>query len=599
MQITKKIKLSAIFMAVMMVFCLFPSGIFAGNDTTNIVIVHTNDTHGRYTYTKDSVVGFEKLATIANTNQADLILDAGDTWHGQSFATVEKGESTAELLKAVGYTAMTPGNHDFNYGKDQMKNLEALSGVPILSCNIIDNATGDPYFTPSMTTTVQDDIQVGIIGVTSPDIYNDTAPANVEGLTFADPTPYVQNEVDKLKGDGCTVIIFLAHMGDSSVLDWTSDRIVSETTGIDLVIDGHTHDVENKRVSWKDNQGQALCVQTGAFFENAGLLTITYDNEANKVVNLSTDNEQLISATNAASIESDQAVAAKIREIQERESSILDEVIGTSPKEAAYTWEDVRCGQMAIGTIITDAYLSETGADVAFENAGGIRGGIPQGDITQGDIINIAPFGNYVVTKAISGEDLLAIIENNFIIEDANNAAYSAGPDASWPDNNGSYLQIGGIDVVYNPNAEAGSRIVSASIRGEAIDPEQQYTVATNNFVAESSDYPALAAAEEIHQYNACDEILTAYIGTDGWTDSFEHHYFALQPDTDGPTKPRPTLVEPQNTAAQPSATAESAAGSTNVNTGLESDQETAAVVIMLIAAAAVSAVIVRKRFNS
>lgn len=524
------------FLAVLLVVG-FPADVLAGDTIANktlktIRIVHTNDTHGRYK-ASDSEVGFERLKTIANDQKADLILDAGDTFHGQSFATVEKGGSTAELLKAVGYQAMTPGNHDFNYGKARLKELEEISNVSVLSCNIIDDSTGKPYFTPSKTIEIQEGIKVGIIGITSPDIYDDTAPSNVEGLTFADPSSYVQQEIDQLKKNGCTIIIGLAHIGDSSALKWTSDRLVSETIGLDILIDGHTHDVENKVVDWKDKSGKTLCVQTGAYFQNVGTLDIQYDVDTKKVVNLSTDNFTLISASEAEKYIADQDVSQTISSIETRINGVLKQEVGESPQDVEYTWEKVRCAQMLLGNVIGDAYLAETGADVACENAGGIRGGIQKGVITQGDIIDIAPFGNYVVTKKVSGETILRMLEASLEIGIANQNANDAGEGTAWPENSGSFLQWGGINVVWNPAQKEGSRVVKATIGGKELEPGKAYILATNNFVAVSQDYPQLAAAEEIHQYSACDEILTKYLSNQyasvpDWTVSLNKQYFKV-----------------------------------------------------------------------
>lgn len=576
---------------------------------TELTIVHTNDTHGRYA-ASDSVVGFAKLKTLINAKEADLVLDAGDTWHGQAFATVEQGESTAEVLKAVGYTAMTPGNHDFNYGKTQMKTLESIAETPLLSCNVIDNATGEPYFTPSMTMTTNEGIKVGVVGVTSPNIYSDTAPSNVEGLTFAEPTPYLQEEVDRLRAEeGCTVIVVLAHMGDSSVLNWTSDRLVSETNGVDVVIDGHTHDVENKVVAWADGSGKAIVVQTGCYFANVGVLTLSYDTEAQKVVNLSTENEELISAADAALVEEDAAVGATISAIEEREADTLEQVVGTSPvdvnaEDTDLLWGNVRIGQQPIGNVITDAYLAATGADIAFENAGGIRGGLAAGDITYGDIIAIAPFGNYVVTKQVTGQTILDMLETNFTTGFANKVAYDtivAGGSADFPENSGSYLQWGGINVTYDPDAAEGSRVVSVTVDGEALDPAANYTVATNNFVAVSDDYPVLAAADEINQYSACDEILIRYIGGEygsDWTVSIDQVIFREAKDTPSEEIPSNGDNTDNTVTDNTSMTVNTDNVSTNANTGIQGGNSRLVLVIAIVLIAVVLMVVLRNISN-
>lgn len=551
-------------LAICLVFVLTavqaPAGVFADADTDTIRIVHTNDTHGRYAAGEDTV-GYARLQTIVNGDgrRADLILDAGDAFHGLPFATAEQGGAVAELFKSIGYTAMTPGNHDFNYGAAHLAELGTDSGTPILSCNILYEDSEQPVFTPSVGLTAQG-FRVGLIGVTSPDIYGDTAPANVEGLVFADPVEYVQKEIDRLHGEGCTIIIVLAHMGDSPSLSWTSERLVAETNGIDVVIDGHTHDTENRLVAWKDGGGQALCVQTGAFFENVGVLTLEVDRETGRPVELDPDCETLVSAADAASIAEDEGVAAQIASIEQRQSAILGGVVADSPEEAAYSWEGVRCAQTAIGTLVCDAYLAETGADVACENAGGIRGGLPEGEVTAGDIIGVAPFGNYVVTKEVTGQTILDMLESSLSLGLRNQAAWDAGEESAWPEESGSFLQWSGLTVTWDPDAPDGSRVTEVRVGRRVLDPEKTYVLATNSFVAASSDYPALAAAEELHQYGACDELIRAYLSEEDWTDSLSRTVFTAAGTPEASSAPEASSqavsaaseAEPETSSALP-----------------------------------------------
>lgn len=111
-------------------------------ELATIKIVHTNDIHGRSSFQEDFVVGFEKLAALIAQEQPALILDVGDTFHGQAFATLEQGAGMAELLKSIKYDAMTPGNHDWNYGKDRLKELGQLSEVPILAGDVTEADSG-------------------------------------------------------------------------------------------------------------------------------------------------------------------------------------------------------------------------------------------------------------------------------------------------------------------------------------------------------------------------------------------------------------------------------------------------------------------------
>ncbi|HIS79319.1 MAG TPA: hypothetical protein IAD03_08110 [Candidatus Caccousia stercoris] len=313
-----------------------PPAVFADEEeTVSIRIVHTNDSHGRYA-AGETCVGYAKLQTIAegDGHRADLILDAGDAFHGLSFATVEQGAGVAELFKTIGYTAMTPGLADLSYGTAHLNELETDSGTPILSCNLLDGTSAQPVFTPSVGLTVQG-VRIGLIGVTSPDLLGELEMEDGQSLILADPAACVQQEIDRLRKEGCTMLIVLAHMGDSSLWPWTSERLISETEGIDVLIDGRSHTEENRMVSWKNGEGQALCVQTGAYLENVGVLTLEVDRGTGRPVNLSPSCEDLISAGEAMELEEDAGIAAQIALIEKRQSVLSASSAAVSSRPAS------------------------------------------------------------------------------------------------------------------------------------------------------------------------------------------------------------------------------------------------------------------------
>lgn len=313
-----------------------PPAVFADEEeTVSIRIVHTNDSHGRYA-AGETCVGYAKLQTIAegDGHRADLILDAGDAFHGLSFATVEQGAGVVELFKTIGYTAMTPGLADLSYGTAHLNELETDSGTPILSCNLLDGTSAQPVFTPSVGLTVQG-VRIGLIGVTSPDLLGELEVEDGQSLILADPAACVQQEIDRLRKEGCTMLIVLAHMGDSSLWPWTSERLISQTEGIDVLIDGRSHTEENRMVSWKNGEGQALCVQTGAYLENVGVLTLKVDRGSGRPVNLSPSCEELISAGEAMELKEDAGIAAQIALIEKRQSVLSASSAAVSSRPAS------------------------------------------------------------------------------------------------------------------------------------------------------------------------------------------------------------------------------------------------------------------------
>lgn len=491
--------------------CVSTGSIHAADDQiVTIDIVHTNDIHGRSSYVKQSVIGFEKLKTWMQTVQPDFVVDAGDVLHGQAFATLEEGESIAELMKAVGYDAITPGNHDWNYGKERLLELQNVFGGKILAANVSED--GNAYFQNDGYIIKEiDGVKVGLFGVFDQELKEDTAPRNVAGLSFANDAQTANALVDELKAQGCEVIVALSHQA-------YLPEFVAQTKGIDALIAGHEHASIDE--AYPDAQGNLVkVVETGCYLENAGVLTITYNQSTGEIQSI---DETLLSVKQAESIAGDDVVLSSIAKINQRQSAIFARTVGTTGVMLDGSWESLRIAQTGLGSVVATAYLQETGADVAFENAGGIRIGrtLQPGAITYRDLIDISPFGNYIVTKQLSGAAIQSLIEDSVELGLENNKAYdewkkTGSSQTRWPDNNGSYLQFAGVQATIDVSKPYGSRVQALSIKGTAVDPTKQYIVATNNYIALGKAYSQLAKQPELHQYAACDEALIRYFANE------------------------------------------------------------------------------------
>ena len=569
-------------LAITLAALLFLAGVnpaFAqdGNDnppdgTIALTIVHTNDTHGQYKNSA-STVGFEKVKAIADKENADLILDAGDAFHGLPFATIEQGKSTAELLRAVGYDAVCPGNHDFNYGAAALKTLgteepavktedlegradKAQKNFKLLNANVVNASDGQNYFQPYMTKTVtrgeEVSVKVGVFGLISPDIYSSTAPENVKDVRFDDAVEAAKKTVSKLKNDEkCDVIIALTHIGMTEKEGMLSSRDIAKAVPeINVIIDGHTH------AQYDEVVGNTLIAQTGAYFSNAGIVKIFYEPDSRKIVNTV---GRVISPADAEAYESNWEVSKIIEDIEARQKPVLNQVVGKTDVPLEGSAIKTYTEETNLGRVITSAYLETTGADIAFENCGGIRASIAAGDITKGSVIGVSPFGNYLVTKKITGADLKSILEKSLEMGANNLKAYQEGKH-EWPANGGgSYLQIGGMKVAYDPARSLDNGLVSVDIGGAPLDLDSTYTVVTNQFVASNaSKYPELAVKPELNQYGASEEAVMRYItnhsGKEEWAALMsEKNLKAVGGSGDTGTQPGNEAVENQNPMTDPS----------------------------------------------
>jgi 2',3'-cyclic-nucleotide 2'-phosphodiesterase (5'-nucleotidase family) len=463
-------------------------------DSVKITIVHTNDIHSRVSEGKYDGMGYAKVATIVNheksMNTNVIVMDAGDAFHGQTISTLNDGESIVKIMNAVGYDIMTAGNHDFNYGQDRLLELADMADFPIVSANVF-NADYTSYL-PAYKIMEYDGVKVAIFGLATPATTFMTHPDNVIGLTFFDPIVIAKMMTAQLE-DEADIIVCLSHLGVEG--KYTSEMVAEYVDGIDVIVDGHSHTVMETGKLINDT----LIVQAGEYTKYVGIVNLELKD------GMLMKSAKLITKEEGVAMEADADIVALVDQIKAENEVITSVVVGSTDIHLDGERADVRTGETNLGNLITDAMLDETGADIAFTNGGGIRASIERGDITKGNVITVLPFGNYVVTKDLTGAQIVAALENGL---------------TDYPEAKGAFPHIAGMDVVFDPSMDAGSRVVSVEVNGEAMDMEMLYSVATNDFLAAGGDaYEMFKEAVITGEYPGLDEILIEYIqmnGTEG-----------------------------------------------------------------------------------
>jgi 5'-nucleotidase len=469
----------------------------AAEEEVLISIVHTNDTHARVEAGSYDGMGLDKVATIVNNvkaaNPNTLVLDAGDALHGQTIATLVEGESIIKIFNEIGYDAMTAGNHDFNYGKERLLELADMANFPILGANVY--KANYENFLPEYVIKEVGGVKVGIFGLATPETKFKSHPKNTEGLEFFDSVIIGKLMVAKLQ-DEADVIVALSHLGLDQSSTERSDLIAEYVDGIDLIVDGHSHTVLEEGMM----VGDTMIVQAGEYDKNVGRVDILVKN--GKVSSMTA---KLITKEEGEALEADPGVVAIVEEIKEANDLITEEIIGSTEIKLEGAREFVRTGETNLGNLITDSMVEFTGADVALTNGGGIRDSIQIGDITVGDVITVLPFGNYVVTIDVTGAELVEALEHGL---------------QAYPETLGAFPHIAGMNVVFDPSQEVGSRVVEVTVGGEELDMEATYSLATNDFLAAGGDdYTMFGGKELTALYPGLDEILIEYIkeyGTEG-----------------------------------------------------------------------------------
>lgn len=479
-----------------MVMSLFTSGCGCSNTNAkslDLNIVHTNDIHGRIKYVKDDkIVGYSKMKTYINNlkskNKNVLLLDAGDALHGQPVVTLDKGESAVSLMNLMGYNYFVPGNHDFNYGYDRLKELSNKMSFKVLAANICLKDGSKPFVENDVIEI--DGVKIGIFGLATPETLVKTNPKNVENLDFKDPVEVAKEQVKNLKNKGTNIIIAICHLGidDESVGNRSYD-VRDNVDGIDLIIDGHSHSSLDQI---SQVNGKAVITSTGAYSENLGVVNLTFKDGKTEIKPSNVPFSEL------ETLETNKDIDSLIDEINKSQEKILNEVIGKTDVELIGKKSAVRASETNLTKLISNIILKETGAQIVVLNGGGFRDGIGVGEITYESILKVFPFGNYVVTKSVKGEDIVKSLEFGL---------------SEYPSVAAKFPQIAGITVTVDQNAKAGSRIISVKINGKEIEKDKNYVLATNDFVSSGGDgYELIGKSKEINQLSSLDEILVKCI---------------------------------------------------------------------------------------
>ncbi|MEQ3353603.1 5'-nucleotidase C-terminal domain-containing protein [Aedoeadaptatus acetigenes] len=492
----------ALAMAMVLGVIAGPVSVFAApaEETKTITLLHTNDVHGhmvaeRGKDKKLTNIGYARVKTYADSIKNSVLLDAGDVTHGTALAGIENGKGVIDLMKAMGYKAMVPGNHDFNYGyqalvdfKNQAAPAKGSSeGFDILAANIIKN-TGTNDF-KGQTILDVDGVKVGIFGIATEETKVKSNPKNTEGITFLDPVEVARAQVKSLKDQKVDVIVMLAHVGiDDATVVKTTD-IAEKVDGIDVIIDGHSHTkLDNGKVV-----NNTLIAQTGNYLKNLGEINITLRGK-----DVISKTAVLRDAAFFEKIEENKDIAKKLDDMYEANKTKLEREVGTTAVELDGVREHVRAQETNFGNMVADAMREAAKSDIAITNGGGIRESIPAGKIDMTQIWTAFPFGNTIMKIEITGADLLAALE--YGVADA-------------PAPQGKFPQVSGVSFKYDPKQEAGKRVFDVKVGDKALDLEKTYTLATNDFMAGGGDgYTMFAKGKKLGDYGMYTEVLEKYL---------------------------------------------------------------------------------------
>jgi 2',3'-cyclic-nucleotide 2'-phosphodiesterase (5'-nucleotidase family) len=435
---------------------LAPSSVKA-QDTTTITVLHDTHFHGHFEDPHSDIARYFSLVG-ERKDAADhaLFLGNGDDIAPSLLSGVFRGHHMIEAFNAAPIDYNTFGNHEFDYGPDQLRELvEESETFTWVSANVRDSET-DGVFAEEVGAELfvieeVGGVDVGITGL---------GPRDMAGITSmgdaAYEMPYVEameEVVPQMQDAGADLILVASH------LCGTDARVLAEEVdGIDAIVGDHCAEVLEEPEYINDT----IVSLVGHEFEYLGEITL-------EVVDGDVDDWSFqLHDLEAIDPEPD----PDLLEIMEHYEAQLDEELNVEIGQREVAWdtrnEIVRTRESAIGNFFTDAYADGLDADIGLQNGGGIRSDqvYDPGPITRREIVQILPFENYMAVVEVPGSRLYDLLDE-IVTSD------------------GIRMQLSGLEVVYDSSQPEGERVVEATVGCEPIDPDATYTLATIDFLAD------------------------------------------------------------------------------------------------------------------
>ncbi|MDE4189851.1 bifunctional metallophosphatase/5'-nucleotidase [Phaeobacter gallaeciensis] len=496
-----------------------------------LTILHTNDFHSRFEPISkydsgcregDNAEGkcfggsarlVSAISDARTRSNNSILVDGGDQFQGSLFYTYYKGKAAAEMMNKMGYDGMTVGNHEFDDGPEVLRGFMDSVGFPVLMSNA--DVSAEPALADVLkksTVIERGGEKIGLIGLTPEDTHELASPG--KNITFSDPVVAVQAEVDRLTAEGVNKIIVLSHSGYG-----VDQRVAAETKGVDVIVGGHSNtylsNVSDRAVGpYPTMVNGVAIVQAYAYGKFLGELNVTFDEAGNLVEAVG---EPLIMDGTVAE---DEATVARIAELAQPLDEIRNKVVAEAAAAVDGDRQTCRIQECQMGNLVADAMLDrvkDQGVQIAIANSGGIRASLEPGEVTMGEVLTILPFQNTLSTFEISGQELVAALENGV---------------SQVEEVKGRFPQVAGLTFTWDPTvAPNEGRVQEVMVdMGDGftpLDPAKTYLVVTNNYVRNGGDGYKVFSGDDKNAYDFgpdLADVLAEYLAEQG----------AYSPYTDG-----------------------------------------------------------------
>jgi len=427
----------------------------AQEETPRIVLVHWNDFHSaNLPYSRSGsaadpvmVGGYANLAghvdSLRRLHPGALVLVAGDDFQGSPVSSITRGLSQILILNQIRPTAFVVGNHEFDYGRESLKNHLNRANFPVLCANLYDSSREELFLSPYQLLEAKS-VRIAVIGVIMKGLRQTVLPANVAGLGVLDPLTEIRRQVALVR-DQSDIIVLLSHCGFEE-----DSLLATQLDEVDVIIGGHSHSILSRP---RQVNGIWIC-QAGSRGAFVGCLRAQVERESKTVTAVE---YELI-----PTIYRPKSVSAAVAQVVDSLETLINAEMNQVIAELKSDWRRNSRGESNIGNWIADAMRNHFKTDIAFQNSGGIRKNLAAGPVYLRDMWEIMPFENTVDIFEVNGRQLEQLLKWRI----------------SHPRD---LLQVSGLRITYDYSRRV---LIDARVNGEPIEQERRYSIAINNYIA-------------------------------------------------------------------------------------------------------------------
>jgi 2',3'-cyclic-nucleotide 2'-phosphodiesterase (5'-nucleotidase family) len=418
--------------------------------------------------------GFARLAAVvaeARKEPNAFFVHSGDTISPSLLSGIDKGVHVVEILNRMKPDVMVPGNHEFDFGPDVFRARIGEATFDVVSSNIREASGAAPANTVDDKIVDVGGVKVGFYGLTTEET---PILATAGDVRFESTIDTGRRKGAELREKGADFVVAVVHT------PLAVDMILARDGAADLILSGH----DEHLLTYYD--GKVAMTESYSQADFVVVTTVTID-KTEKDGKTSVSWHPTFEVVDTATVTPDAEIAAVVADYQKTLDTELQVEIGTTTTPLDSRRATVRGQEAAIGNLVADATRAAVAADIAITNGGGIRADkeYPAGSkLTRADIFAELPFGNTTVKLELTGEQIVAALENGF---------------SQVREVAGRFPQVSGLAVEVDLGEPPGSRVKSVKVGGTPIDPARTYTVATNDYMAAGGDgYKVFVGAKNL-----------------------------------------------------------------------------------------------------